>query len=232
MRVQINLLPDVKHDYLKSQQSKHAFLIGSVLVSAVCIALLALLFTYVSVVQPRHLTNLSSDVENGLAQTKEVPKGVEMVTVQGALEQLPGLQDKKQITSRLFGYIKNFTPRDVSYAEITLDLSANTLSLRGETTNYEQTNVLANNLKSAELTFVENDTTSTIKPFSQVVFTNLGRAEQAENGRSVSFQVDMVIDPTLFRESIEKPTLKVNADSKELLIPTAKPFASEGGGNE
>lgn len=223
--VQINLLPDVKQEYLKSQQSKHAFVIGAVLVSVLFIAILALIYAYVSIAQPRHLSNLQTDIDDSIKQSKEVPSSVEMVTVQGALEQLPGLQDKKQITSRLFGYINSFTPKDVSYAEIKLDLSTNILTLRGETTNYEQTNILANNLKSAELTFVQNDSSSTIKPFSQVVFTSLGKAEQTTTNKTVSFQIDMQIDPAMFGEGISKPTIKVKADSKELLIPTAKPFA-------
>ncbi len=222
--VQINLLPDVKQEYLKSQQSKHTFVIGAALVSALFITILALVYAYVSIAQPRHLTNLQTDIDESTKQSKEVTDAVEMVTVQGALEQLPGLQDKKQITSRLFGYINSFTPKDVSYAEIKLDLSTNILTLRGETTNYEQTNVLANNLKSAQLTYTQNDSAATIKPFSQVIFTSLGKAEQATTNRTVSFQIDMQVDPTMFGEGISKPSIKVKADSKELLIPTAKPF--------
>ena len=86
---------------------------------------------------------------------------------------------------------------------------------------------MANNLKSAQLTYVENDVKNTIKPFSQVVFTNLGKADQTDSANTVSFQVDMQYDPTLFRERIAKPVITVKADSKDLLIPTAKPF-SEG----
>jgi len=227
--VQINLLPDVKKEYLGAQQSKHAFLIGAILASVVSLAILGLLFAYVQIAQPRHLSNLQSDIDSGIAQMKEVPDSVEMVTVQGALEQLPGLQDKKNITSRLFTYINGVTPRDVSYAEVKLDLTTSTLSLRGDTTDYEQANVLANNLKSAQLTFTENDAENTIKPFTQVVFTNLGRAEQAQTTRNVSFQVDMQVDLTLFRETVSGSKLRVDADSKELLIPSAKPFGGENG---
>ena len=226
--VQINLLPDVKQEYLKSQQSKHTFVVGAVLVSALTVAVLALVYAYVSIAQPRHLTNLQADIDQATKQSKEIPNAVEMVTVQGALDQLPGLQDKKQITSRLFGYIKSFTPKDVSYAEIKIDLSASIITLRGETTDYEQTNVLANNLKSAELNYTQNDSSSAVKPFSQVVFTNLGRAEQSGANNSVSFQIDMQFDSIMFSEGISKVDIKVKADSKELLIPTAKPFGDGG----
>jgi hypothetical protein len=227
--VQINLLPDVKREFLHAQQSKHTFVVGAILSASVFLLALGLLYAYVQLAQPRHLTNLQTDIDSGIAKTKEVPKAAEMVTVQGALNQLPGLQDKKQATSRLFALVTGFTPLDVSYAEIKLDTTANTISLRGDTTNYEQANVLANNLKSAELTYTQNDTDSKIKPFSQIVFTNLGRAEQADTNKSVSFQIDMQYDPALFMQSTSKLKLSVKADSKELLIPSAKPFS--GGTN-
>lgn len=226
--IQINLLPEVKQQYLRAQQMKHTFIVGSVLVSIAFLSFTALLFAYVQVVQPRHLQNVQTDIDSGLAQVQEVPKAVEIVTVQGALEQLPGLQDKKNISSRLFKYINGFTPKDISYAEVKLDLVAGTLSLRGETTNYEQTNVLANNLKSAEFTYTQHDQEQSVKPFSQVVFTNLGRAEQAQNGKSVSFQIDLKVDPILFNESVSKANLKVDARRGDLLIPSAKPFSSRG----
>lgn len=227
--VQINLLPDVKSEYLHARQQKHTFVVAAILVSVISMVILALVYMYVQIVQPRHMVNLQNDIDSNVSKAKQIPNAVEMVTVQGALTSLPGLEDNKQLTSRLFGLITSFTPVNVAYNEITLDTTANTLSLRGSTTDYEQANVLANNLKSAELTYVQNDAKSTLKPFTQVVFTNLGKAEQSQDVNSVSFQVDMQYDSTLFNQVISKPQLSVKADSKDLLIPSDKPFG-EGGG--
>lgn len=132
--VQINLLPDVKRDFLHARQQKHTFVVASILVSAIAVTLLALIFAYVQVVQPRHLANLQNDIDDNVAKAKQVSNAVEMVTVQGALDTLPSLQDKKQISSRLFGYITSVTPVNVSFNEITLDTTAGTISLKGETT--------------------------------------------------------------------------------------------------
>ena len=167
---------------------------------------------------------------NKIAETKQVPNAAEMVTVQGALEQLPGLQDKKTITSRLFTYINDFTPRTISYSEITLDLTTNTLTLRGQADNYEQTNVLANNLKSAQLSYSQNGNQATSQPFSQVVFSNLGKADQSTIGKPVSFQLGLQIDPLLFDQSLSSVSLKVDAASQQLLIPTDKPFVDNKSG--
>lgn len=218
--VKINLLPDLKLEYLHSQQTKRAVIVGSALVSISGIALLILFFVYVQVIQPQHRANIQTDIDSAVSQMSQVPDGVKMVTTQGALEQLPALQDKKNITSRLFGYIKSFTPRTVSYTEVRLDLETNTLSFTGVTKDLKQANILANNIKSAELSYKQNDSQQKMKPFSKVVFTNLGRADSTNEKDLVSFQVDFQVDPIMFNQSLEDIKITVDAASKELLIPS------------
>lgn len=224
--VRVNLLPDVKRDYLHAQQTKHAVIIGSVLVSVGAIAIMVLLFVYVQLIQPQHRANIQEDIDSSISQIKEVPDAVKMVTVQGALEQLPALQDKKSITSRIFAYIKGFTPRSVAYSEVMLNLDTGMVTLRGSTDDLKQANVLANNLKSAELAYTQNDSKQKIKPFTKIVFNSLGRSDSSTGGRLVNFQIDFLFNPVMFNESISDINLSVDAASKELIIPSAKPFVA------
>ncbi len=224
--VRVNLLPDVKREYLHAQQTKHAVIIASVLVSVGAIAMMVLLFVYVQLIQPQHRANIQEDIDSSISQIKGVPDAVKIVTVQGALEQLPALQSSKNISSRVFTYIKGFTPRSVAYSEVTLNLNTGMLTLRGATDDLKQSNVLANNIKSAELTYTQGDAKQKIKPFSKVVFSSLGRAESTAGNRSVNFQVDFLVNPIMFNESIKDIKLSVDAASKELIIPTAKPFVA------
>ncbi len=224
--VQINLLPDVKREYLHSQQMKHTFIIGSVLLAATVLVLLALLYGYVQVLQPRHRVNLQKDIDVTVASIQDKKDGSKVVTVQGALEQLPGLQDKKLMTTRLFGYIQGFTPTGIAYNDVSLDTSINTMKLTGTSVSYERANALANNLKSAQFSYKQNDTTQTIQPFSNIVFEGLSKSEQAEVGSAVSFQISFTYNPILFDQSISDTKLVVNASSEELLLPTVQPFSN------
>lgn len=226
--IQVNLLPDVKRDYLRAQQTKHTVMVLAVLATLAAIGLALLLLVYVQVVQPRHLKNVQADIDSGISELKNTENAVKIVTTQGVLEQVPGLQDKKFITSQLFTYLTGFTPRDVSYAEVKLDLAANTLTLSGQTTTLERANVLANNLKSAKFTFKRDGVEQTVTPFSNIVFTNLGKTEQSETGKSVGFVIGFSIDSVMFAENTDEGKITTNASSEELLLPSAKPF-SEGG---
>lgn len=225
--IQVNLLPDVKRDYLKAQQMKHMVTVVAVMVTLAAVGLSLLLFAYVQIVQPRHLKNVQTDIDSGISELKSTENAVKIVTTQGVLEQIPGLQDKELVTSLLFGYLNSFTPRDVSYSEVKLDLSTNTLTLSGQTTTLERANVLANNLKSAKFTYKRDSAEQTTTPFSNIVFTSLGKSEQSNSGKSVGFSIGFTIDPVMFAESTKEGKITTNASSEELLLPTATPF-SEG----
>jgi len=225
--IQINLLPDVKREYLNSQQTKHVVIIGAVASSVFALAIVTMLFVYVRILQPQHRANLQKDIDKSLRELKSDNNAVKVVTVQGALEQLPALQDKKMMSSYLFNYFNSFTPQGVTYNDVKFDSAAGTLVLTGTTSSYERANTLANNLKSAKFTYTDNDAEQTITPFSSIVFNGLSRQETSQNNQGVGFELALQIDPMLFSQSIKNPKLTVNSSSEQLLLPDAKPF--EGG---
>lgn len=222
--IEINLLPGVKKEFLKAQQMKHAVVVGSILISVLAVTVLVLLFAYVQIVQPQHQKNIQTDIDSGIKDLKAKDNAVKIVTVQGALEQIPGLQDKKMITSNIFADITAFTPKSVSYSNIKLDVTAGTLVLQGTASNFEQANVLANNLKSAKFEYTQDDSKQTKTPFSNVIFDGLSQSQQTQDGKSVSFQLTFTVDPILFDQSIKGGKIIVNASSENLLLPSDKPF--------
>ncbi len=228
--IRVNLLPDVKQEYLKAEQNKHTVLVAAILTSISVVALAILFFAYVQVVQPTIQKSVQKDIDKGLTEIKQKQNAQRMVTVQGVLEQVPALKDKQQVTSRTFTYLKQFTPRAVTYNKVSLNLETNTIVLSGSTVAYETANVLANNLKSAKFTYFKGDAEQTSVPFSAVTFNNLGKSESAENGMPVSFEITFQFDPTMFDQSISKPVIKVNASSEQLLVPETKPFNEPNSG--
>ena len=222
--IEINLLPAVKREYLKAQQMKHTVVVGSVLVSLGAIGLLALMFIYVQVIQPQQQKSIQSDIDKSLNDSKNKKNAVKVVTVQGALQQIPSLQDKKMITSNLFIYLNSFTPKDVSYSNIKMNLTESTIVLQGNATNFEQANVLANNIKSAKFTFKKSNNSQSVSPFTNVVFDGLTKSDKPEENKNVSFQITLKVDPVIFDQSVKDGKISVNASSEELLLPTDKPF--------
>lgn len=226
--IRVNLLPDVKQEYLKAEQTKHTVLVAAILTSISVVAIAILFFTYVQVIQPTIQKAIQKDIDKGLSEIKQKQNAQRMVTVQGVLEQIPAIKDKQQVTSRTFTYLNQFTPRAVTYNKVSLNLETNTVILSGSTVAYETANVLANNLKSAKFTYTRADAQQSTSPFSGVTFNNLGKSESDQNGMPVSFEITFQFDPILFDRSISKPVIKVNASSEQLLLPEAKPFNEPG----
>lgn len=222
--IQVNLLPDVKQEYLKAQQTKHTVLVGAVLVSIVVSAFTVLFFAYVQIVQPQYQKRVQGDIDSGIQEIKKKPNAQRIVTVQGVLEQIPALKDKQVATSRIFDYLTQFTPRVVTYNKVTLNLETNNLTISGSTVSYEKANELANNLKSAQFSYTKADVEQKTQPFTGVVFNSLGKSESATDGRPVSFEITFTFDPVMFDPSITNNSIKVNASSEELLLPDSKPF--------
>lgn len=224
--IQINLLPDVKQEYLRTQQIKHAVIVIAVLVSIVSLGIAALLFIYVQVVQPQYQKAVQNDIDQGIEELKNKPDAQRLVTVQGVLEQISSVKDQQQVLSRTFAYLREFTPRNVSYTRINVALDTNTITLAGGAESYEQAHILANHLKSAQMTYRQNDAEQTITPYANVVFANLSKAEEATDSRPVTFEISFQFDPILFNPTITDQKVTVNASSEELLLPDTQPFNS------
>lgn len=222
--VQINLLPDIKKEFIKSQQTKKAVITFSALLSIVMLVLTVLFFLYVQFGQALRLKSVQNDIDDNIKTIKRQNNAQKIITVQGTLANISGLQDKKAITTRLFDYVNGFTNKEVSYSSIKFDNSANTMTLSGNAESVEKINALANNLKSAEISYKQNGQPDKIKPFNTVKFTSLSNGGEGSDGKA-NFELSFTYDPIIFQQSLTDIKIKVDASSERLLSPTDQPFS-------
>src|SRR5436853_549214 len=98
--IQLNLLPEVKLEYIKAQRSRHLVLTTSLIISAAAIALLLLLFG-IDFAQKKHLNDLSKDIKNESLALQQKPDITKILTVQNQLESLTALHANKPAAPRL-----------------------------------------------------------------------------------------------------------------------------------
>lgn len=213
---QINLLPDIKRKYLKSQQIKHTVIVASVLLSIVVFTIAALLFAYVRIVQLQHRQNLQEDIDAALQKQKEFPEASKLVTIQNALKQIQTLQGNKTITSRSFSYIGSVTPVDIVYRSFSYNGDTSLLTITGTAPSTEKVNELANNIKSATYSYEKDDKEITGKPFTSSRFSS--PISKNEDDGSVSFTIEIGLASELFAQGDEKIQIYVDASSEKLLM--------------
>jgi Tfp pilus assembly protein PilN len=197
--IQFNLLPDVKLEYIKARRMKRLVVLISMAAAGVSLAVLIILFLTVQVAQKKHISDLNKDIateEKAITSTEDLDK---ILTIQNQLNKLPQLHDDKILSSRIFGYIQQVSPVLVTISNLTVDFTANTISISGTADNVITVNKFADTLKFATY---KSESVEDGKPFSNVVTT------MASSTGKTSFSLSFNFEPVLF-STAETPKLIV-----------------------
>lgn len=202
--IQLNLLPEVKLQYMRTRSLKRTITVVSALIAGSALTIFILMFVTVAIFQKNHLKNLSADIQTDskkLQDTKDLNK---VLTIQNQLKSLPELHNKKPVTSRLFTYVAQVTPNQVSIGKLDLDYQAKTLTFSGTTDSISTINKFVDTLKFT--TFSYPDSTGqaqTGKPFSNVVLTSFSRTD-----KNATYEIATSFDSAIF-DSAKQMTLSV-----------------------
>jgi hypothetical protein len=110
MRLQFNLLPDVKQQYLKTERTKKTVIMAAFAASAVSFFILLFMMTNVYVVNKKKLNDADKKVKDYTSQLKKIPNLDRILTVQNQLKSVETLHQGKHIASRIYTYLPEVTP--------------------------------------------------------------------------------------------------------------------------
>ena len=221
--IHINLLPDVKVEFLKTQRTKYRFISLSVVVSIVAVALVVILAIYVKGIQRLQLSK-SRDTAKNLSQALvSGTDNVKAVTIQNQLVSLSKIKDSNPVMSRTFSYLQSVIPTNVGLSSVNIDPSTSTITLDGTTDSYTSANAFSDILKHVTLSYKDSGgQTQTTTPFTNVVFANLSKGDSAAGSGSVSFSVSFTYDSNLFAGNISSPTMTIpSLNSAQINQPSA-----------
>ncbi len=192
--IQFNLLPDVKQEYIKARRTKHSVIVISMLAASVSLFIFVTMFLTVYVFQKARIRNLDSSIAE-YTQTLEDTKDLDKIlTIQNQLNSLPALHDKKPVTSRLFTYMTQLTPAQVSVGKLELDYQASTLSITGTADSLSTINKFVDTLKFT--TYTREGQAADTKPFSNVVLSSFTKTD-----KDATYQITLKYDPVIFDSS-------------------------------
>lgn len=197
--IQFNLLPDVKIEFIQTQRRKHLIVLISTIASSICLAFFVVLFLYVRVNQPKHMKDLDKDIKTNVSKIQAIPDLDKILTVQNQLNSLPGLHDKKVVSSRLADYLTKLTPNQATISDASVDFQNNTISLKGNTDTLITVNKFADTLKFTEYK-VNADGGATGKAFKDVVLQSFSVSAGANNGNKVSYELSFGFEPAIFAQ--------------------------------
>lgn len=193
---QLNLLPDVKLDYLRTTRTKRLVIGISVLITVISIAVMLVLISIVFVFQKKNLSDLNKDITSYNNTLKSTPELDKVLTVQNQLNALTGLHDQKPVSSRLFDYLTQLTPATADISQVNADYDQNTVVITGKAASLDVANTFIDTLKFTTYKMVGSSDTSTPKAFSNVVLSQYSR-----NADGANYTISLSYDPAIFDSS-------------------------------
>ncbi len=200
--IQINLLPDVKAEYVKAQRTKRTVITLSILISVAAAAIVVLLASFAYGAQNITLRNLDTDINNNVNKIKEVPDLDKILTIQNQLNSLEPLHELKPVVYRLFNYLQQTTPEVVLIDTYTLDITSNTITIDGNAPNLEIVNKYVDTLKFTEIKQTQkeiDENKDPVKAFSDVVLTGFDIGE-AETTYTIGFKYDISLFESAYKD--------------------------------
>lgn len=194
--IQLNLLPDVKMEYIKAQKARRLVFSVSILVTAVSIVLLLLLLS-VDGLQKKHLGDLTDDIGTSSKKLQKEPNINRILTVQNQLQSLGTLHSEKPAAPRLFDYLNSLTPANVSISDLKIDFTQQTVSITGTSASLSNVNKYIDTLKFTTYT-TDNDSTKT-PAFSNVVLTSFSLNTDSEDpSQAATYTISASYDKNIF----------------------------------
>lgn len=194
--IQLNLLPDVKIEYLRTTRNKRLVIGISLVVIVVSVAILLLLSSIVYGFQKKNLADLNEDIKTYNEQLKNTPDLDKVLTVQNQLTSLTALHEDKAVVSRLTGYLTQLTPTAVNISQLDIDFAGNTMTIAGSAQQLDVVNTYIDTLKFTTYQTLSADNApegEAVRAFNDVVLSQFSR-----NDSGAKYTITLGYDAAIF----------------------------------
>ena len=211
--IQLNLLPNLKKEYLQAQKTKNLVITSSIFITIGALGISALFFVYVTFLQQVQINLASDDITKKTNELKSIEDIDKYLTIQNQLQALPGLHEAKGAYSRLFDFVSVVNPgapNNINLTNLQLIAEEKSVIFTGTTASFETFNVFVDTLKNAEVSYKpggEGDLQSE-KMFSPVQVQSSGLTKIG-SATLVSFIVKATYPDSVFDVRNTEVTAKV-----------------------
>lgn len=201
--ITLNLLPDVKKEFLKAQRAKAMWTSVSILVTVGAVGLTVLVAAWVYGAQNVHKSVLTGSIKSNEQKLKD--KQVDKyLTIQKQLSTISSLHSQKNDFSRLLGFLPSLNPAapdTIGLTDLTVDTEAATIDFQGDAANYKSLTTFKDTLVNATVSYrlPGQDQATTGPLFSNVSVVSSALVDKEKgSGKIVSFEVKVNYEPNAF----------------------------------
>ncbi|RWZ79518.1 MAG: hypothetical protein EOT04_01240 [Candidatus Chaera renei] len=211
--IELNLLPDVKKEFLKAQQTRNSVITASFLISAATLGLVVSFAVFVYAVQPVQTKLLTDEIKKNQQAIESIPDISKYLTVQSQLSQLSQLHTEKTVYGRMIDFLSTLNPSPPNNVQLTglqLTSADSSVIFTGTAGSFEAFNVFKDTLLNAEVTYqvagAAGPVTEKLLSGVEVQASNLGNFR---NNQVVNFVVKATYNKTALTAQAGNTSVKV-----------------------
>ena len=214
--IELNLLPDVKKDFLKAQRTRNSVISGAIIITIAAAVITAILASTVYIGQNAVIALQTKSVKEKNDKLKSQPEIEKYLTVQNQLKNIDALHSDKLLYSRAFTYIQALnpaTPNNIALSSIALKKEESLLELEGTVRNFEALTIFKTTLESAKLKYETAGTEGSqeTQMFTTVSLLDAG-LRSSDKGSVVGFKLQLVYPETIFQRETLNGKIEVPSE--------------------
>lgn len=226
--IEINLVPDVKQEFLRSQRLRAKVISGSIIVSLAAGGLIVFL---VALLGAAGALNLAADtaIKDEYKKLTENNKDIdEIVTIQGQLASISQLNDSKRVTSRVLDVLAAINPQGENAIKLTkaiADPGQKTISIEGTAdAGFNAADAYKKTILNTSVSYSKDGEQFKVPLTSEVVPGETSFGEDMNGQKVLRFKISFnypeeMLSNTALNVRIITPTGEVDVTDSRVRIP-------------
>lgn len=201
--IEINLIPDVKLELIKSQRARAKVVTFSIIIGIISIAAVAFLAFYVYGVQNIRSALYDKTIDEEFSKLASVEDLDKALTIQNQLSKISQLHDNKNMYSRFFNVLIAIippSPNDIKISSLEVDSGTKTISIDGQASNgYAALEIFKKTIAGANIKYEDSEGNKQEAPLASEISTkDVSYGEDSDGGKVLRFTISFVYDDSLF----------------------------------
>jgi hypothetical protein len=225
--IEINLIPDVKREFIHAQKMRNLAITASILVGAAAAGIVVILALLLGA-QALHESIARGQVNEQFKKLQSVDNIDNVLTIQNQLSKISSINDTKTMDSRLFDVLTAISPaapNDIKIATAQLDPTNRTLAIEGSATNgFAATETFRKTILNTKLESTVDGQTTTVPLAEDVVIGETSYGEGADGGKVLRFALTLTYPEGLFDNTLKSlriitPTSAIDVTDSRTRVP-------------
>lgn len=214
--IEVNLIPDVKREFLKSQRIRNVVVSFSILAMFVAGGILVALGVGLAAIGGLEML-ADNNIKSNYQELSSQSDLDDIVTIQNQLTQVSELDKNRGMNSRVFDVISAVNPaapNNITMSNVRLDPETTTISIDGEAANsFTATDIMKKTILNTKIQYNDGSSTQEVPLATDVIVSNTSFSEETNGTSSLHFTLSFVYPAELTSNAYKTVTIVTPTES-------------------